>query len=99
MYHGSKFVGKMLDKWVCERDIWIDFSRSGTPTDNATVESFNDRLWQECQNENWLMSLEDARCKIGAWRTHYYQGCTHSALDNPSEFAEKSVDCQNNQPT
>jgi transposase InsO family protein len=31
----------MLDKWVYERGIRIDFSRPGTPMDNATVESFN----------------------------------------------------------
>lgn len=51
----------MLDRWVYERGIRIDFSRPGTPTDNATVESFNGRLRQECLNENWFMSMEDAR--------------------------------------
>jgi len=42
--NGSEFAGKMLDKWVYERGSRIDFSRPGTPTDNATVESFNGRL-------------------------------------------------------
>ena len=42
--NGSEFAGKMLDKWVYERGIRIDFSRPGTPTDNVTVESFNGRL-------------------------------------------------------
>lgn len=64
--NGFEFAGKMLDKWVYERGIRIDFSRPGTPTDNATVESFNGRLREECQNENGFMSLEDARCKIEA---------------------------------
>ncbi|EPM4714377.1 IS3 family transposase, partial [Serratia marcescens] len=99
--NGSEFAGKMLDKWVYERGIRIDFSRPGTPTDNATVESFNGRLRQECLNENWFMSLEDARCKIEAWRIHYNQRRPHSALGwmTPSEFAEKSAGCQNMQPT
>lgn len=48
--------------------------------DNATVESFNDRLRQECLNENWFKSLENARCKIEAWRIHYNQRRLHSAL-------------------
>lgn len=78
--NGSEFAGKMLDKWVYERDIRIDFSRPGTPTDNATVESFNGRLRQECLNENWFMSKEDARCKIEVWRIHYNQSRPHSAL-------------------
>ncbi|MVT05968.1 DDE-type integrase/transposase/recombinase [Raoultella sp. 10-1] len=38
--NGSEFAGKMLDRWVYERGIRIDFSRPGTPTDNATVGSF-----------------------------------------------------------
>jgi putative transposase len=64
--NGYEFAGKMLDKWVYERHIRIDCSRPRTPTDNATVESFNGRLRQECLNENGFMSLEDARCKIDA---------------------------------
>ncbi len=50
--NGSEFAGKILDLWVYERDIRIDFSRPGTPTDNATVESFNGRLRQGCLNKN-----------------------------------------------
>lgn len=61
--NGSEFAGKMLDKWVYERGSRIDFSRPETPTDNATVEFFNDSLRQECLNEKWFMSVEDARCK------------------------------------
>ncbi|WP_420799056.1 integrase core domain-containing protein [Klebsiella pasteurii] len=72
-YNGSEFAGKMLDNWVYERRGRIDFYRPGTPTDNATVESFNGRLRQECLNENWFMYLEDARYKIEAWRVHYNQ--------------------------
>ena len=99
--NGSEFARKMLDRWVYERGIRIDFSRPVTPTDNATVESFNGRLRQECLNENWFMSMEDARCKIEAWRIHYNQSRPHSALGwmTPSEFAEKSAGCQNMQPT
>lgn len=68
----SEFAGKILDRWVSERGIRIDFSRPGTPTDNATVESFNGRLRQECLNESWFMSLEDARCKE-TWYINYNQ--------------------------
>ena len=64
--NGSEFAGKMLDRWVYERGIRIDFSRPGTPTDNAMLESFNGRLRQECLNENWFVPLENARCKIEA---------------------------------
>lgn len=39
--NGAKFAGKILEKWVYERGNLIDFPRPRTPTDNATVESFN----------------------------------------------------------
>ncbi|MBZ6392516.1 MAG: transposase [Pantoea dispersa] len=60
----------MPDKWVLKRDIRIDFSRPCTPTVNAAVESFNGNLRRECLNGNGFISIEDARCKIGAWRIH-----------------------------
>jgi putative transposase len=37
--NGSEFSGKILDKWVYEQGSRIDFSRPGTPTDNATVQN------------------------------------------------------------
>lgn len=35
--NASEFAGKMLDKWVYERGFRMDFSRSGTPTDNRRI--------------------------------------------------------------
>lgn len=48
--NSPKFEGEMLENWVYERMIRIDFSRPRTPTENATVEAFNGKLWQECIN-------------------------------------------------
>jgi putative transposase len=48
--NGSEFISKVMDKWAYERGVELDFSRSGKPTDNANVESFNGRLRQECLN-------------------------------------------------
>jgi len=96
--NGCEFTRKMLDRWVDDRGIRINFSRQGRPTDNATVESFNGRLQQECLNENGFMSLEDARSKIKAWRVHYNQCPTILGWMTPFEFAEKSSGCQNMQP-
>lgn len=49
---GSEFAGKVMDRWAYENVVELDFSRRGTPTDNAMVESFNGRLRQECLNEH-----------------------------------------------
>ncbi|MGM0769930.1 MAG: DDE-type integrase/transposase/recombinase [Pseudomonadota bacterium] len=42
--NGSEFTGEVMDWWAYDRQTEIDFSRSGKPTDNATVDSFNGRL-------------------------------------------------------
>jgi putative transposase len=90
--NGSEFVGKVMDKWAYERGIEMDLSRPGKPTDNAMVESFNGRLRQECLNQHWFMSLEDAKTKIEAWRCDYNETRPHSALNwmSPNEFARSS---------
>ena len=59
-------MSKATDKWAYERGVELDFSRPSKPTYNATVESLNERLRQECQNEHWFLPLDDARAKIEA---------------------------------
>ncbi len=68
----------------------LDFSRPGKPTDNAFIEAFNGRLREECLNQSWFLSLEDARDKVETWRQEYNGTRPHGALDNlaPEEFAE-----------
>ena len=87
--HGPEFTSKRLDQWAYLNGVELDFSRPGKPTDNAFIESFNGRFRQECLNENWFLSLEDAEEKVQSWRTYYNGERPHSALGNlaPREFA------------
>ncbi|MBR7960408.1 transposase, partial [Burkholderia vietnamiensis] len=80
--------------WAYEHGVELDFSRPGTPTDNAKVESFNGRFRQECLNAHWFLSLEDARRKIEVWREYYNEARSHSALQwmTPVEFASQCND-------
>jgi len=80
--NGSEFTSKALDQWAYANRLALDFSRPGKPTDNALIESFNGRLRAECLNENWFLSLEDAKEKIEAWRIDYNEHRPHSALGN-----------------
>jgi len=82
-------LAKALDRWAYENGVTLDFSRPGTPTDNAFVESFNGRLRDECLNTHWFLSLADARAKIEAWRRHYNESRPHTSLGwiTPKEFA------------
>ena len=90
--NGSEFISKAMDRWAYERGIELDFSRPGKPTDNAMVESFNRRMRQECLNEHWFMSLDDAQANIEAWRDNYNESRPHSGLDwrTPNEFARQA---------
>ena len=87
--HGPEFTSKRLDQWAYLNGVELDFSRPGKPTDNAFIKSFNGRFRQECLNENWFLSLEDAEEKVQSWRTYYNGERPHSALGNlaPREFA------------
>ena len=89
MCYGPEFISKALDRWAYENSVTLDFSRPGTPTDNAFVESFNGRLRDECLNSHWFLSLADARAKIEAWRRDYNESRPHTALGwlTPAEYA------------
>ena len=61
---GSEFISRDLDLWAYQKDVVLDFSRPGKPTDNAFIESFNGKFRAECLNAHWFMSLDDARTKM-----------------------------------
>jgi len=63
------------------KGVWVDnvlhqvkleFFRSGKPTDNAYIESFNGTLWKECLNTLWFFVPDRCTTAIytfGGWRT------------------------------
>jgi len=87
--NGPEFISKSLDLWACFNGVKLDFSRPGKPTDNAVIESFNGRLRDECLNQDWFLSLDEARAVTEAWREDYNRVRPHGALGNqtPSELA------------
>ena len=80
-----------MDAWAFERGIKLDFIRPGKPQENAFIESFNGKFRSECLDENWFVSLEDARRTIEAWKDDYNNQRPHSSLGDltPAEFAAK----------
>jgi len=88
--NGTEFTSKKLDQWAYLNGVELDFSRPGKPTDNALIEAFNGRFREECLNQSWFLSLEDAREKVEVWRQEYNGARPHGALGNlsPVEFRE-----------
>jgi len=80
--NGPEFISKALNQWAYLNGVQLDFSRPGKPTDNGLIEAFNGRLRQECLNESWFLSLEDAREKVESWRQQYNKERPHRALGN-----------------
>ena len=88
--NGPEFTSKKLDQWAYLNRVELDFNRPGKPTDNALIEAFNGSVREECLNQSWFLSLEDAKAKVAAWRQEYNRSRPHGALGNlaPEEFAE-----------
>jgi putative transposase len=78
--NGPEFVSKALDEWAHRNGVKLAFSRLGTPTDNAYIESFNGRLREECLNQHWFRSLEEAKEILERWRIEYNTERPHSSL-------------------
>lgn len=87
--NGSEFTGKAMDQWAFENKIKIEFIRPGKPQENGFIESFNGKFRDECLNEHWFLSLEDARRTIEEWRIDYNENRPHTSLGDltPKEFA------------
>ena len=87
--NGTEFTSRIVDEWADRNGVKLDFIRLGKPVENAYIESFNGRLRQECLEENWFTSMQDAREKIEAWRVDYNEHRPHTSLGNetPREFA------------
>jgi len=79
---GSEFVSRDLDLWAYQRDVVLDFSRPGKPTDNSLIESFNGKSRAECLNTHWFLTLDDARRKMKHWRREYDEVRSYSAIGN-----------------
>jgi putative transposase len=89
--NGPEFVSKALDAWAYRSGVNLVFSRLGTPTDNPFIEAFNSRFRDECLDQHWFASLEEARQIIEAWRIDYNTTRPHGALgqSTPADVAAK----------
>lgn len=87
--NGPEFTSQAVDQWAYDEKVELRFILSGKPQQNAFVESFNGKFREECLNEHWFVSLEEARQQIEAWRQDYNRQRPHSALgyQTPEAFA------------
>ena len=87
--NGTEFVATPVDQWAYANKVQLDFSRPGTPTDNAFIESFNGGVRSEFLNPSYFETLDEARRAARIWRIEYNEFRPHSMLANktPNEYA------------
>lgn len=87
--NGTEFTSKALDQWAYQNKVTLHFITPGRPMENGYIESFHGKFREECLNEHWFLTLDDARETIEDWRIDYNQVRPHSALGyrTPAEFA------------
>ena len=91
--NGTEFTANHFDAWAHHRGIRLDFIAPGRPMENGFIESFNGRFRDECLNEHWFKSLEEARELIESWRLEYNKTRPHSSLGGlaPEVFLARQV--------
>lgn len=98
--NGTEFTSKAILGFAYENKINWHYIEPGKPIQNAFIESFNGKLRDECLNENWFSSLEEAKKIIEEWRRDYNEQRPHTALGGltPAEFFDKILDVNENVP-
>ena len=87
--NGPEFTCRAFMTWAQKHGIKHILIEPGSPTQNAYIESFNGTFRDECLDENWFESLEQARQTIATWRTDYNEIRPHSSCGRmpPATFA------------
>ena len=64
------------------------------PWENPFIDAFNGRFRQECLDQHWFASLDEARTIIEAWRKDYNTVRPHTALANltPAAYKTKALE-------
>lgn len=86
--NGTELTSKWMQQWSEEHDVELLFIQPGKPTQNAFIESFNNRVRTELLNSRWFYTLVEAQATAYAWMHGYNTTHAHSALDyrTPEEF-------------
>jgi len=90
--NGPEFIAYAIQDWLSQKNVKTIYITPGSPWENAYIESFHDKLRDECLNREIFGSLWEARVVIEQWRLHYNAARPHSSLGykTPAEFAGRA---------
>jgi len=89
--NGPEFVAKVVRQWLRSSGCRTIFITPGSPWENGYVESFIDKLRDECLNREIFRNGREAQVVVEAWRQDYNAYRPHSSLGylTPAEFARR----------
>lgn len=90
--NGPEFIAYCIQDWLAGQQIKTLYIKPGSPWENGHIESFHDKLRDECLNRELFGSLAEARVILESWRMEYNECRPHSSLgyQTPGEFARAS---------
>lgn len=89
--NGPEFTSRAFIGWCQTHGISHLLIDPGKPMQNGYIESFNGKFRDECLNDHWFETLDQARAIIGAWRSDYNEVRPHSSCGRvpPAQFAAR----------
>ena len=87
--NGPEFVAKAVQRWLKGKKCDTIYITPGSPWENPYIESFHDKIREECLNQCLFVSVREAQETVEAWRQEYNQYRPHSSLGylTPMEYA------------
>lgn len=77
---GTEFTSLVLDHWAYTHQVALDFSRRGTPGDNALCEAFNGSVRRECLSQAYFSTHTEVQRELDRWRDDYNNHRPHQSL-------------------
>jgi len=92
--NGPEFVSRAVCQWLENSGCQTLFIKPGSPWENGYIESFNDKLRDECLNREIFRNGKEAQAIVEAFRQEYNNYRPHSSLGylTPAEFARRYYD-------
>jgi transposase InsO family protein len=92
--NGPEFIAYVIQDWLKQSGIKTLYIKPGSPWENGHIESFHDKLRDECLNRELFGSLLEAQIILEQWRNEYNDQRPHSSLgyQTPNEYARSASD-------
>lgn len=89
--NGPEFIAEVIKTFLALQGTSTQYIEPGAPWQNGHIESFHDKLRDECLNRELFLSLKEAKIVVEEWRKEYNSIRPHSSLGRipPAAFAAR----------